>query len=473
MDKKITLFPLTMLIIGALLGGGVFDLMQNMATNAGPVAIAIAWGITALGMLSFVLVFQRLAQKRPDLKAGIFHYAQEGFGDYMGFNAAWGYWLSVFIGNVAYAGMLFSALSYFFPIFGDGTNIWSIVAASALIWLLYLLILKGVHTAAFVNSIITAVKPLVPILFILIVFFAFKYDIFAADIWGKTTGLSLWEQINSTMQTAVWVFTGIEGAVLFSGRAKHMKDVGRAGMLALFLIVLLYVLISILSIGVMSRSELADLQTPAMAYVLESVVGKWGAILVNIAVIISILGALLAWTLFASELPYQAALSGAFPRIFAKENAYAAPKNALLITTICIQIFLATFLVTDQVYRLGLALSTSAILLPYALTMFYQLKVSLDMTHTAQGKIGDICLGIVASFYACYLIYAGGLDYFLLTTFAYAIGLFVYGWMRKREGKPMFVGYEGWLALVIILLAGLCVYRIMAGQLDLGALLRA
>lgn len=117
-DNKLGLLPLTMLVIGSLIGCGIFDLMQNMSKGAGLIPMLIAWGITAVGMGTFVLCFQNLSQKRPDLTAGIYSYAKEGFGNFMGFNSAWGYWLSAWLGNVAYAALLFSSLGYFFKFFG-------------------------------------------------------------------------------------------------------------------------------------------------------------------------------------------------------------------------------------------------------------------------------------------------------------------------------------------------------------------
>ena len=78
------------------------------------------------------LSFNNLLLKKPELN-GIFSYAEEGFGKFGGFISGWGYWLSAWLGNVAFATMLMSTLSYFFPIFGNGQNIASIIGASILL----------------------------------------------------------------------------------------------------------------------------------------------------------------------------------------------------------------------------------------------------------------------------------------------------------------------------------------------------
>lgn len=474
-EKKVGLLGLTMLVIGSLVGGGIFNLMKDMSDAAALVPMLIAWGITACGMGLFVLCFQNLSDKRPDLTAGIFSYAKEGFGSFMGFSSAWGYWLSACLGNVAYAGLLFSSLSYFFDIFGDGNNIWSIIGASTVIWSVHFLILRGVSTAAFINTLVTIAKLVPLVVFIIAAMTVFRLDTVSIDVFGTASHTfelgAVFEQVNATMMTALWVFIGIEGAVVFSSRAQNKKDIGTASVLALVAMVVIYVLISVVSLGVMPRSEIITLKTPAMAFVLERIIGPFGAIFVNAGVVLAVVGAILAWTLFAAELPYQAAKEGAFPKFFAKENENHAPVNALLVTNCCVQVFLITFLFTKSAYNFGFALASSAILLPYAFTAFYQLKHSMALPKHTPRRTFNIVVGILASVYSFYLIYAGGWDYFLLTMIAYALGMIVYIKMRKETKQPLFVGVEKIYALIIVCLAVLGVLLMFTGGIDLSAIL--
>ena len=225
---KLRLGALTALVIGSMVGSGVFSLPQNMATGAGPLAIIIGWGITAIGMLALVFVYQNLATRKPKLEAGPYAYAKAGFGPFVGFNSAWGYWISAWVGNVSYAVIVFSALSYFYPSFGDG-NTWQAVAgASLLLWTIHFLVLSGIRQAAIVNSLVTVVKIAPIVLFIGIVALAFKIDIFSLDFSGlSNTALgSVLNQVKSTMLVTLWVFIGIEGASVFSARAERRQDIG-------------------------------------------------------------------------------------------------------------------------------------------------------------------------------------------------------------------------------------------------------
>lgn len=340
-SDKLTLLPLTALVVGSMIGGGVFNLPSDMSRGASPAAILIGWVITGIGMLMLALVYQSLANRKPDLNAGPYAYARAGFGPFIGFNSAWGYWLSAFLGNVAYAVAIFSALSFFIPAFGDGNNLISILGASICLWLIHALVLNGIKQAAFVN-IVTTIAKLVPLmLFVLIAIIAFHWDKFTFDFWGSGTegsaGLgSVMAQVKSTMLVTLWVFIGIEGASVYSARAARRSDVGRATVIGFVGALGIYVLVSLLSTGVLSQPELAGLKVPSMAGVLEPLVGRWGATLVNLGLMISVGGAFLSWTLLCAEIPYTCGRDGTFPKWFAAENANGSPVNALWATNLLI-----------------------------------------------------------------------------------------------------------------------------------------
>jgi arginine:ornithine antiporter/lysine permease len=461
--KKLGLFSLIAIVIGSMIGGGAFNLASDMAGGASAGAIIIGWVITGIGMIALAFCFQNLTNKRPDLEGGIFSYAKAGFGDYWGFNSAWGYWLSAWLGNIAFLTLLFSGIGYFIPIF-NGANLASIIGASILLWLLHFLILRGVHSAALVNLVVTIGK-LVPIfLFIIFAIFAFKFGTFSHDFWGKN-GFSfsnVMSQTKSTMLVTLWVFIGIEGAVVLSSRAKNMKDVGKATVIGLLSTLIIYILISLLSFGIMSQAHLAELKSPSLAYVLKQVVGPWGAAVVNIGLIVSLLGALLGWTLLAAELPYLAAKDGILPKMFAKENKNKAPVNALIVTNVLVQIFLLTLLVSDKPYKFAYSLASSAILIPYLFSALYQVKYSIQQKETKQ-----IVLGVIASVYGIWLLYAAGLSYLLLTSILYAIGIFVFRIAQKERGEKTFKQpFELVWSVIFDLLAVIAVIMLVIGKIS-------
>ena len=276
-------------------------------------------------------------------------------------------------------------------------------------------------------------------------------------------------QVKSTMLVTLWVFIGIEGAVVISGRAKKRSDVGKATVIGLIGTLIIYILISVLSLGVMSREGLSQLDTPSMAYAMEHVVGKWGAIFINLGLIVSLFGALLGWTMLAGEIPYVAAKDGAMPKLFAKENVHGSPVNSLWITNGLVEISLIVTLFSSSTYQALYTMATSAILVPYLFSALYGLKLTItgetyDTNPAGRGK--DLFLGIVSSIYATWLIYAAGMQYMLMVTILYSVGIFVFVRAKKERNEKVFLSYEKVIAVINVILAVIAVVMIAMGKLS-------
>lgn len=469
-DNKLGLLSLVALVIGSMIGGGAFGLPADMSKGAGVGAVIIGWVITGIGMIALAFVYQNLANRKPELTGGVYSYAKAGFGEYIGFNSAWGYWFSALLGNVSYLVMLFGALGYFFPVFGKGNNVISVVCASILVWAIQALILKGVKQAAFVN-VLTTIAKLVPIfIFIIVIILSFHMKTFTMDFWGKLNPDfgSVVKQVKSTMLVTLWVFIGIEGAVVFSGRAKRKEDVGKATVIGLIGTLIIYILISVLSLGVMSQVDISKLDTPSTAYILEYAVGKWGAIVINLGLIVSLLGAVLGWTLLAAEIPYVAAADGVLPKMFAKENKNGSPANSLWLTNIIVQIALILTLVASSTYQALYSIASAAILVPYLFSGLYGWKLSASgetYDVNPQGRTKDIIIAVVSSVYAMWLIYAAGLSYILLITILYAVGIPMFMKAKREKNEAVFLNYEKVVAILITVAAVIAVYMMATGKI--------
>lgn len=442
-QQGLGLFKLTCFAIGTTLASGVFSMFSDMAKNgAGTLAVLIGWTITGIGMFCLAMCFNRLSLVRPHLKSGIFAYAHEGFGEYIGFNSAWGYWISTILSQVSFATLLFAALGQFFPLFGDGNNIASIIGASVVIWGFTLLVMGGVQEAVTVNTVIVLAK-IVPILaFIIFAIFlgAFDLDIFLNNFRGQDTGLSLGRQILATTYTTVWIFTGIEGAVVISGRAKSTAVAGRATALSFLTLLILYVLISILSMGIMPRTELAELNNPAMAGLLASIVGPWGATLINVGVIVSIAGAMFSYTLVCADSAYAPALAGCFPKFLRMENKAGAPVGALILTAAVIQILLIVVYFQSSTYQTLYTLATSAIMIPFVLSALYCLKTTIDDARLGVNQVdtGAWIIAIVGTLYGFYMLFATGISNVIISAICFAPGFLFFAWSRRQVGAPIF-----------------------------------
>jgi len=451
---------LTAIVVGSMIGSGVFSLPQNMAVGAGPLATIIGWLITGIGMFALAQVYQRLSLAKPQLDAGPYAYAKAGFGPFIGFNAAWGYWISAWVGNVSYAVVVFSALSFFYAPFGDGNTWQAVLGASIALWIVHALILSGVRQAALVNLVATIAKIAPIILFIVLAIFAFRVNLFALDFTGSAgKGLgSLLAQVKSTMLVTLWVFIGIEGASVVSGRAARRQDVGRATMGGFLICLVLYALVSLLAYGVMAQPQLATLKNPSVAGVLDHIVGPWGAGLINLALVVSVFGAFLSWTMLAAEIPFVASRDGTMPRFFGHANPQGSPTSSLWITNGLVQLFLIITLFANSTYQALFSIASVAILVPYIFSGAF--AALLAIRHDAAASRRDLVIGIIATIYGIWLVYAAGATYLFMCAILYAPGILFF-WLARREGRQrIFQPAEAVIAALLVI-AGLAAAWLM------------
>jgi arginine:ornithine antiporter/lysine permease len=172
------------MVVGGMVGAGVFSIPRNLAQATGVYGALIAWAVAGAGMLMLAFVFQTLANRKPDLDAGVYAYARAGFGPYLGFASGFGYWASACVGNVSYWVLIKSTLGAVIPAFGDGNTIATVAVSSIGIWAFHFMVLRGVKEAATINRIVTIAKVIPLLLFLILVIFSFKGDVFVANLWG-------------------------------------------------------------------------------------------------------------------------------------------------------------------------------------------------------------------------------------------------------------------------------------------------
>ncbi|MEJ5111543.1 amino acid permease [Erwinia billingiae] len=452
MDKKLGLTALTALVLSSMLGAGVFSLPQNMAAVASPAALLIGWAITGAGIILLSLALLLLTRLKPELDGGIFTYARAGFGELVGFCSAWGYWLCAVIANVSYLVIVFSALSFFTDspghvVFGDGNTWQAVLGASVLLWMVHWLVLRGVQTAASINLVATLGK-LVPLgLFVVLAAVAFNYDRFHFDFTGLALHTPVWQQVKDTMLITLWVFIGVEGAVVVSARARNKKDVGRATLLAVMAALIVYLLVTLLSLGLVPRAELAGMRNPSMAGLMTRLVGSWGDVIIAVGLIVSVCGAYLSWTIMAAEVPLMAAEHGAFPRSLAKQNHRGAPSASLWLTNISVQVCLVLIWLTGSDYNTLLTIASEMILVPYFLVGAYLFKVARQLNRP-----GIMAIASGASAYGLWLLYASGPLHLLLSVVLYAPGVLLFLFARRggRGTAQLNVLEKGAMALLVV-----------------------
>jgi arginine:ornithine antiporter/lysine permease len=274
---KLSLPTLTGMVVGSMVGAGVFSLPARFGVATGILGSLIAWAIAGTGMLMLAFVFQNLAVRKPTLDSGVFIYAKAGFGDYMGVNSAIGFWASAVAGNAFYWVFISATIGAFTKSFGDGDTTLAVAVSTVGVWLFHILIARGVRDAAVINRIVTVLKILPIIVFIVVLLFSLDTGVFAANwtAYGYGDLGNLGEQVRNTMLITTFVFLGIEGATVYSRYAKKREDVGRATVLGFLSVLAIFALVTLSSYSVLSQPEIADTRQPSMVGLFDHVVGDW------------------------------------------------------------------------------------------------------------------------------------------------------------------------------------------------------
>jgi arginine:ornithine antiporter/lysine permease len=471
-NQQLSLRALIGLVVGSMIGSGIFALPSKFGQSTGGLGAAIAWCIAGGGMLMLTFVFQTLALRKPELDAGIYAYAKAGFGDYLGFAAALGYWAGCCLADVACLILIKSTLGAFFPIFGDGNTTVAILSASALLWGVHVLVLRGIKEAAAINTIATAAKIVPIVAFIGYAIWAFQSGIFKLNFWGgaEPSVLAIGDQVRSTMLVTVFVFVGVEGASVYSRYAKKRSDVGVATVLGFLSVLCLLVLVTLLSFGVLPREELASLRNPSMAGVMEAIVGRWGAVFISVGLLISVLGNYLSWSLLAAEVLHSAAKNETMPAFLASENANNSPAGALWLTNFVIQGFLIVSWFAEEAFLMALKMTSSMTLIPYMFVAAYGFKLAqTSETYDVQpeSRTKDWIVGLVATLYAAAMICAGGAKFVLLSALIYAPGTVLYWFARREQNRRLFTWLERLIFAVTVAAAIIALWGLMTGAISI------
>lgn len=455
--KGIGLIGLIGMVISSCIGSGVFAITGQLAGVASPGAVLIAWLIVGVGFLALAFSLNNLTEKRSDLH-GIFSYADAGWGPLAGFISGWGYWLSAWLGNVAFATMMMSTIGYFYPAFLPGNTIPCIIIASIVMWALTYLVIRGVESAAFLNAIVMVCKVAAIAVTLIFGIFLFNAGIFTADFWGNVYDNAVaagqygpdaaplggvGTQIFNCMIIMMWCFVGIEGASVVSSRAARKTDVGKATLIGFICLMLIYVGASVLPYGYMSSTEVAALDYPALVYVFSSMAPGWGGPFISIAIIISILGSWLSFTILPAETTSEMADYKLLPASWGKLNSHNAPSMSLLIVGACTQAFLIILLFSADAYDFAFSMCTVAIVITWAFAAAYQAKWGVQNKNGVQAAIG-----FVAVAFQVIGVLFNGWSFLLLTCVGYIPGFFIYVKARKDYGNAITMGEKVCMGVV-------------------------
>lgn len=421
--QKIGLITATSLVIGNMIGAGIFLIPSSLA-GFGSISL-LAWVFTAAGALVLAKVFSNMSKIFVNKSGGPYYYSKAGFGDFIGFLVTWGYWVSVWVSNAAIVIAIIGALSHFFPVL-DTNPVIAVSVGLGVIWSLTWINSRGIKSSGKLQVITTVLK-LLPLIFVIIVgMFFFDVTNFPSF---NLTGESSWAAISSAAAITLYAFLGIESASIPAGNVKDPeKTVPRATMLGTITVTLVYLLSSVVLFGIMPVDELASSPKP-FADAGQIIGGKFAGYFVAAGAAISGIGALNGWILLSGQLPMATAQDNMFPRVFKRENSSGAPYIGLLIgsslTSILVLMNLSDGLVEAFTFLLNITVLT--VLVPYLFVSAAYIIVVIEKNLHFNNAIKTFTLGTLGGLYSLWAIFGSGSN----TVY--------YGFLLLLAGIPFYV----------------------------------
>jgi APA family basic amino acid/polyamine antiporter len=434
--RTVGLWVATALVVGNMVGSGVFLLPSSLAAYGG--ISLVGWLFTAAGSFLLAWVFARMARGFPRT-GGPYAYGRRAFGDFVGFQTAWAYWIAAWLGNVAIAVAFVSYLGHFVdPLAGSsaGDHVLQAAVAAAAIWLLTAVNVRGVRQAGAVQVVTTVLKlvPLVAIAFVGIFWMhSANFEPFNAS------DSSTYHAVSGAAALTLWAFIGLESATI---PAQHVRDpernIARATLIGTAVAAVVYVLGTMAVLGILPPDVLASSGAP-FADAATQIWGGWAGDVVAVGAIISTFGCLNGWILLQGQMPYAAAVDGLFPAPFKRLNRYGVPGLGIVVSTVLLTLFMLPSYNSSTVNRFTdfilLATTTTLIAYVYGASAQLMLLVQEPGRFGAGHVVREMAIALLASAYAVWALYGAGYRSTAWAVMLVFAGVPFYVWLKAQAAK--------------------------------------
>ena len=415
--------------MGNMIASALFMLPATLSTY-GSISL-IGWVVSGLGAICLALVFSWLSQLMPVANGGPYAYTREGLGDFAAFLVAWGYWLSIWSTNAAIAVAFLSYLTVFFPALGINSMFAVGVGLSA-IWFLTWINTRGIRDAGAVQVITTILK-IAPLLLVTIggLFYINTENYFPFN----SSGTSDINAITTTATLTLFAFLGLECATIPSGQVENPeKTVPRATLYGTLAVTLLYILGTVVIMGVLSPTTLQTSKAP-FADAAASMWGEWARYLVAGGAVMSTFGALNGWILMQGQIPAAAAVDKLFPSVLKSENKFGSPYISIIAGSVFVSFLLLMNFSRSlaDTYQFIILLSTMTVLVPY---LFSAVSFAILAVRTKQLKWNSatkLTIALLAFGYSMWAVGGSGQETVYWGFLLLMAGVPLYGWSKMRS----------------------------------------
>jgi basic amino acid/polyamine antiporter, APA family len=424
--QKIGLITATSLVIGNMIGAGIFLVPATLASY-GSISI-LGWVFTAAGALVLAKIFSNMSKIFVNKSGGPYAYSRAGFGDFIGFLVAWGYWISIWVSNAALAIAIIGALSVFFPVL-ETSPILAVTISLSIIWILTWINNRGVESSGKIQVVTTILK-LLPLVFVILV------GVFFFDINNfpdfNLSGDSNWVALSSAAAITLYAFLGIESASIPAGNIENPeKTVPKATMLGTIITTCVYIFGTVVLFGMLPIDVLKDSPAP-FAEAGKIIGGDYAGYFVAAGAAIAAIGCLNGWILLSGQLPMATAQDNMFPRIFKRKNKNDVPYLGVLIGSTLTSALLLLNLTDSLIeqFKFILDLTVLSVLVPYLFVAAAYVIVIIEKKLHFNNVLKTFLLGSLGFAYSLWAIFGTPSD------------IVFYGFLLLLAGIPFYIMME-------------------------------
>lgn len=363
MKRQLKLWDAVMLVMGSMIGSGIFIVSSDMMRNLGSGYWLIAvWVITGIMTVAAAISYGELSSMFPKA-GGQFTYITEIFGRMTGFLYGWGLFAVIQTGTIAAVAMAFGKFTAYLvpwlndsePIFQNGgfKITWVQILAIIVILLLTFINTKGVKNGKFLQNVFTASKILALLGIILFGFLLIKDSQWASNMsfgwnafqdfgnevgnnllptnWKSISGMALLGGIAAAMVGSVFSSVAWENVTFVSGEIKNPeKNVVKSMVLGTSAVMVLYLMVNLVYLNALDRDGIAfaDKNRPAVA-ASEVIFGNIGTVIMAVLVMISTFGCINGLVLAGSRVYQTMAKDGLFFKSAMENNRHDVPEKSL------------------------------------------------------------------------------------------------------------------------------------------------
>lgn len=419
----------TSLVTGNIIGAGLFMLPASLGAYGSLGLLGML--LTSIGSMCLAFVFAKLSRDRPMI-GGPYAYGRDAFGDFIGFQMAWSYWIGTWASVAALAVTFVSYLSVFWH--GLDTNLeLSLIISFITVWILTFLNLAGMKMAS-TAQVITTILKIIPLLIIGIC--GIPYMNFDHFMPINPSDIPFWPALFASAALTLFSFVGLESATI---PAEDVEDphttIPKATIYGTLFAAFIYLGIMIVILGLLPAEQLA--KSPAPFVEAGAIIfGSWAGPLIAIAAIVSTLGTLNGLMIVQGQIPVAAARDSLFPLFFDKHNKKGSPYMALIVSSVlmCFLLLLNYKSSLVEQFNTIVIFVTFTVILTYVYTALADLYFIWCQPNqlTLRQRIQSSIVGFIAFVFTLIITVGAGQKAVYLGMLLVFSGFPFYVWMKHQ-----------------------------------------